>query len=417
MKDVAFTRFARALSLGAVLIAAAPAAAEKDRAAADRPDYHLLVLEKDGQASRAALDALSTEVRRELHGRDGQVVVMVHGFGQDQQDASDAYADIARRFRKQAEASGLKLALVGVHWPADPGAMRKWLPQATAHRLATLVGFKRAVKNPYLEKAKEASRAGRTGLRSVFFRIQDDFPTAPLHVVAHSMGCEVLMNALNPHADDGKLPATAVEQPERPLRLGVVTLAGADLDHDTFSRESRCANYKALAAARVWWITVPEKGKADGMLELRNAIRNRRAVGNAGVQLDPDDLGALVAARSLVVDTGNIPATHGFTDYYNEPRVKELAASFLYLQQPEAEAGRASILASLDRVLQCDTPSLASYAKDPNCTARLYASWRMSGNCADAVGVALTRTRTLVANGGGVPESRVAGARETRSDQ
>jgi hypothetical protein len=254
--------------------------------------------------------------------------------------------------------------------------MAKWVPKAVGHRLTSLLGFKHAIKNPYLEKLKLARQTGRTGLRSVFFRLQEAAPGVPIHVLAHSMGSEVVVAALAPEASNSpgeKQPD--IEQPDRTLQLGMVTLAGADLDYDMFCRERGGVLEQALGRAQVWWITVPQEKHADGMLEVRRGAGRCDAVGNRGLKLCQNCLNRLLGRRGLVLDVGDVPAKHGFVDYLCDRRVDRLTLSMLYLQSPEHPAGQRSILAALDGLLSAD-PSGIRLAADSNPCLRLYAAWR-----------------------------------------
>jgi alpha/beta hydrolase family protein DUF900 len=245
------------------------AATEEPAEAGQTLEYHPVILGPDGTASRQSLDVLIASLRPEVQDPRTQIVVLIHGFKTTLRRGTTEYSDLARRLGREADAFGLKLALVGVHWASSPGPGRSWLPQAFLSRVTSLLGFHNAVKNPYLAKVRLARQAGRTGLRSVLFRLQDEFPAAPLHLFVHSLGAQMLVSALAPEgAKDEKAPP-AIEQPERVPGVGMVALAGADLDEDVFARRATPAVRLALCRARVWWVTVPEQGKADGVLELR----------------------------------------------------------------------------------------------------------------------------------------------------
>src|SRR5205823_1858111 len=132
-----------------------------------------------------------------------------------------------------------------------------------------------------------------------------------------------------------------------------------DLDYDRFSRKDDTAVRFALRRAQVWWVTVPEKGHADGALELRHGAGRGDAVGNRGLELNREDLDRLLSRRAMVLDQGNVPPKHAITDYYDDRRLGQLATSLLYLRDPSAAAGKSSVLAALDGVLGADRAALA----------------------------------------------------------
>lgn len=356
--------FALCAAVGALLTA--PARAEEAR---ESQAYVPVQLEKDGRAPGDALEQMVTRVRADLNSERGPIVVLVHGFGQQVEGSAKNYATVAGCLRRKAGSFGLPTAVVGVHWDSDAGPLQKWMVQAAGHRLTSLLGFKKAVKNPYLEKSALASEVGRSGLRSVLFRLQDEFPGSPIHCIAHSLGAQVAVTALAPESDrDGSLP---VVEPTRTLRVGMMALVGADLDTDAFARPEDPARL-ALRRADVWWVTVPQKGQADGVLEMRKGAGKGDAVGNGGLKLSREDLDLLLDRRGLVVDQKDIPASHALVKYLCEDRVAELTASMLYLQDPGHAAARDCTLAKLDRMLQ---PGAEAAPADDACS-RLYATWK-----------------------------------------
>jgi alpha/beta hydrolase family protein DUF900 len=389
------------------------AAARKDPFAPGQDlGYHPVLLAKDGRAEAASLDGLIGSLRKEQPGPE-QIVVMIHGFGTTLRGGIEDYQRLSKRLGGQGEAIGLRTALVGVHWESSPGSLGAWFPQAVGHRLTSLLGMRKAVNNPYLEKMRLARCTGRNGLRAVFFRLQDAFPAAKVHVLAHSMGAQAVVSAMAPDCWEPGEKERSIEQRERTLRLGVVTLAGADIDCDVFCRDSQPGIREALAQAEVWWVTVPGRGKADGILELRRGAGRGDAVGNRGIELEREDLNNLLTRRGLVLDQGNVPVEHRMTDYYNERRLEGLAQSLLYLQDPAAPAGQKSILASLDRILEADPGTLASEPKRDACVS-LYTDWRLDPGAGGVDGVRIARDkRSPSAKVAGVRQEAGSGRRET----
>jgi hypothetical protein len=330
---------------------------------------------------------------------------MIHGFGVQPKIARVEYEKIGRRLARESEASGLKVLPFGVHWDASPGSTGEWFPKAIAHRFTSLIGLKKAVKNPYLEKAKLACRSGRTGLRAALFRLQEAFPHRPMHLLSHSLGSELALAALAPDCAEHSEDAVPAEQPDRALNVGMVVLAGADLDHDFLCRENASARRAALDRAQVWWVTVPEKDRADGVLELRRGAGRGDAVGNRGLMLRRGDLDALLGRRGLVLDEGRIPKWHGIESYYSKDRIAAIASSMLYLEDPKAPAAASCVLARLDAVLRADPSAIPTAAGEELRYTRLYTAWRKDPQRLSVTGIALAPERT---------ESAVAGSRQER---
>jgi pimeloyl-ACP methyl ester carboxylesterase len=317
---------------------------------------------------------------------------MVHGFQTPLADGERDFGTIAERVRKEGTQAGLRTSIIGVHWDSGSNEVAKWFPKAVGSRITSLLGLKHAVKNPYLAKMEEARNIGRTGFRAVVLRLQEAAPEAPVHLLAHSMGAEVVVAGLAPEARLGEKSAEqpAIQRPNDVLRVGMVTLVGADLDYDHFCRDQSSGLERALGRAQVWWITVPKDQRADGMLELRKGAGRGDAVGNRGLKLCQDDLNRLLRRRALVIDMGNVPTKHEFTDYLGEERVRALVASMLYLENPQAPAARTSVLAALDEVLNADPATLQVAAKGDPCL-RLYTAWRTNAGTSRYPAVAVTR--------------------------
>ena len=366
------------LALGLFALGAGRGSAETRTVTAQgAPAYHQVILGADGKPEASTLDQLAGQVRQEVAGERSQIIVMVHGFQTPMAQGQEDFETIAGRIRKDSSRLGMQTCLIGIHWDSGSDSMAKWVPKAVGNRLTSLLGFKKAIKNPYLEKLKQARLTGRTGLRSVLFRLQETAPGVPVHLIAHSMGAEIVVAALGPEASAGEKTGEAVdtELPARSLRVGMVTLAGADLDYDMFCRDRGGVLEQVLGRAQVWWVTVPSAKRADGMLEIRRGAGRCDAVGNRGLKLCRDDFNRLMRRRGLVLDVGNIPTKHGFVDYLNDRRIDSLTASMLYLQSPESPAAQGSVLAALDGVLGADAAELR-LTSDSNPCLRLYAAWR-----------------------------------------
>lgn len=377
---------------GSLLIGASPVSAHEERTATAQgePGFYCVSIDQQGHADAKGLERLTSRLQHEAADGPVQVLVMVHGFQTPSATADDDYRAISAQFGKQCSRVGVRTFLVGVHWDSGSDALGKWLPKAVGSRITSLLGFKNAVKNPYLEKVAHARQVGRTGLRTILFRLQDSMTETPVHVLAHSLGAQVVVSGLAPEASVSS-PTDEIAERGRALRLGVVTLAGADLDYDAFDRGRKDNLERALSQAQVWWVTVPEKKTADGMLELRHGAGRGDAVGNRGLKLGKHDLDRLLRRRGLVIDMGDVPVKHGFADYFGAKRVEALARSYCYLVDPQSAEGSMSTLAALDQVLSSEPSSLRVTDVDPS-SHRLYKTWRMNGPAAKYPAVAVSNT-------------------------
>lgn len=358
---------------GGAPASAGPAAAPARRA----PVYFPVTLDEAGGISKDALNHISGAVEPEAGVSGAQLVVLVHGYNTSQTLGRRQYRQIARDLVAEGEKEGWHPVVIGVHWPSHPGPLLHWLPQMLGYRFISGTGFPNALTNPYLDKARLAASAGRTGLRALLFRLQDDFPGVPLHVFAHSMGSELLIRALAPGPELPPPLLTPIEQPERVLRIQMAVLAGADLDQDVFSPREEHGVPEALPRAAVWWITVPRKNSADAALELRRSAGRRDAMGNVGLELERAQFAALIERRGLVIDNRSVPITHDIRAYYTRERLRDLTASLLYLRQPTAPAPRHSVLADLDTVLAAVAAGQeASPSPGVSASVRLYLRWQ-----------------------------------------
>lgn len=366
-------RLGALLASALVLCAALPLRAAGMSQRVPVQGYQDVYLEEDGSITPQALEALSAGVKEEARGERSQIVVLVHGYNTSYTLGRRQYREIARLLREAAREQGWRPIVVGVHWPSYPGPPLRWLPKMLGYRFLSAAGFPNAIPNPYLQKVSIAAGTGRLGLRSLLFRLQEDFPHWPLHALAHSMGSEVVVRALAPHGADEE----PITQPERELRLGMVALAGADLDTDAFVPQEPANLAPALPRADLWWITVPRRNSADAALELRRAAGRRDALGNVGLTLTREQLDRLLSRRGLVIDNRSVPIGHDLTDYYNGERLRSIAAALQYLDTPPGAADRSgSVLAILDRILRANPTRLPDLKHVRGVSARLYIRWR-----------------------------------------
>lgn len=346
---------------GAALVASPALAAEQ---------YYPLTVTESGAVDASSLDRAVDRLRAELEDRPSEIVVLVHGYNTSVQWGTRQYEHIARDLHKEAEKAGLRVGVVGVHWPSYPGPAWSWLPKVVGYRAVAELGFRNALQNPYYERVLMARKTGRVALRTALFRFQDGFKQAHLHLLAHSLGSEVALRALAPEERADEKPQTVYER-SRKLEVALVTLAGADLDEDVFSSRKEPSAPEALSRAGLWWVTVPQRGSADAVLELRHGAGRRDAVGNRGMTLYRSDLNPLLARVGLVIDNQQVPITHAIEDYYAPERLRDTLGAMAFLRDPNLPAAKASLPALLQPNAPSQPPSALAAA-----SLKVYGLWR-----------------------------------------
>lgn len=351
----------------ASLLAATPAAA---KGPAEPRLYHPVTIGESGDVDPTSLRQALDAVAQRVGDRPAEVVLLVHGYNTSEKWGRIQYQSIARTLREERKGAGAAVEVVGVHWASHPGNGWEWIPRVVGYRFLSELGFRKAVRNPYWEKVLQARRTGRQGLRSLAFALQDRLPQARLHAWAHSMGSEVVLRALAPEAERDQ---PAITEPRRQLNLGLVCMAGADLDEDVFSSAKDPTARLALDRAALWWFTVPRTHLADVVLELRRGAGRRDAIGNLGLELQRPDLDRLLTRRGLVIDQ-EAPISHAIEAYYSGLRVNSLLHAMAYLRDPASPEARSSVPAALEPY---DGPSPAvRYSPIALPSLRLYSRWR-----------------------------------------
>jgi pimeloyl-ACP methyl ester carboxylesterase len=255
-------------TLLAVLLAAVSAVQ-----AADAPGAFVPVRAgEDGRIPAAALSAALDAVGRSGHPR--HVVVLVHGFNTPYHRSAEHYEHAAALLRRQFDRLNEPVSVVGLQWPSSAGALREWLPKSFASFLLKKLGFRNAVRDPYLAKIPVDRAVGRVGLRQVVFALQERFPEAGVHLIGHSMGAEVIAHAVAPDITEIPKAGPAPEEPERPCSVGLVALLGADLDYNAIDRAP--PRTPGTGLPRLLWVTFPRFDAAeDRALRVRRLVRGR----------------------------------------------------------------------------------------------------------------------------------------------
>jgi hypothetical protein len=414
---------ARAL-LGALLVAVGLGAASRPAAAvpAARPHAYLIPV-PPGDSAPPAVASLVADIQAEHPAGVDRLVVLIHGFGTSLALARRQYDEVAARLQR-AMRGDPATAVVGVFWASDPGPLGTWMGRAVAHRVTGIFGAEPGVRDPYSTVAWRAQGVGRRALRQILFGLQDAFPGAGVHLVTHSLGAQVAMNALAPDLIQDRQDTGPAHEPERELRVASAFLTGADLDADLFVAGGRAAAASAaLDRARLWWFTAPRPGRVDRVLWLRGVHVGEPAVGNTGPRFSASESESLLEGGRLVLDMGRVPANHWFVAYLSAARLRAIAGAIRYLEGRDftavAAAGPAAagpepapsppgagpgtrLLAAVDavRAAPATAAALRPYLAYPALTVRLYAAWRLGTLDAEegpAPELTLPRARAAIA--------------------
>jgi hypothetical protein len=321
----------------------------------------------------AALGDLAKQERDPQH-----VVVLIHGWDTPVFQSAKEYAAVAPVIRKEFARNGERVAVVGLQWDSDAGPKREWVPQVFFHHAFRLIGFKKAVKDPYLSRVPVARALGRQALRQLLLGIEDRYPSAHLHLFAHSMGSEMAVHAVDP----GFSPFQTKDEPQtyepgRLLKLDILALLGADVDYDAEAKAPAGSKERG-ALPSVLWITLPKLGEVkDKALSYRKKARGKAALGNSVPQLRGEQIDAMVTKRCLIFDTIEIPPDHVFVKYFSQGRVARLADAAATLRDPSKQAS--VLLKHMEEVLQApnDVKALAPHLMGEETTPKVYALWRL----------------------------------------
>lgn len=308
-----------------------------------------------------------------------QIVALIHGFDTSYDQSEAQYNVIAGEIRREFRARGERVAIVGIQWPSDAGAMRKWLPRSLAHYTLKAIGFTKAVKDPYQQRVLMAGNLGARPVRELLLDLEERFPAAHLQVFAHSLGCVVALHAVDPVSDPDEMAGSLSFEPGKKLNVDILSLAAADVDQD----QPLPVFGNGAANIRLFWITLPERGaRRDRVLVLRKLTQGKAAVGDRGPDLAVSDLDRLIGGRRLVFDTRNIPANHSLTDYYDDARMARLAESAAVLDG--RSNGTPPFLEELTGILKTPitAPELRKNLTSDDASVRLYSLWRLeTGYC------------------------------------
>lgn len=373
--------------LATVALSAVAATAGKESeppVAPSPPGWVRARLTSRGELPDEAARRLVAEVR-DREASPAHLVVLLHGFDTAHSRSDKEYAEIASAVRQEFEAKGQSAQVVGLQWPSDVGAMRDWLPRTLGHHLFKAIGLRKAIRDPYKERVLLAGPVGRTGVRKTLLTLQEAFPGASLHVLAHSLGSEVTLHAVDPHHhEEGSQKQRAdppAYEPDRPLRIGIAVFAGADVDED-HALPARGTG----GTVNLFWVTLSSPdGPRDRVLILRKLVRGKKALGSAPPKLREEQIDALIGGRRIVFDTEGIPRSHEILRYYDQERCARIAEAAAALRAPDGT--RPGLVGRLEQVLAApgEPDALRPFLEADDASVRIYALWRLEHRfCGDS---------------------------------
>ncbi|MBM3462426.1 MAG: alpha/beta hydrolase [Armatimonadetes bacterium] len=332
-------------------------------------------------AAQAAVDALAA--------RDADptnIAVLIHGFATPRADSTAQFTVIGNEVNQAFRARGQEVLVLGIQWDSNPGKMDKWLPQVALDTMLGIIGLASPSDDPYIEKVHMARNVGRLGARQVLVRVRQRFPRAKLHFMAHSLGSEVTLHAVDPrfreHPEDGgPLPSY---EPQVKLNPANIVLCGADLNYDLLYKSNVGADPDPGGYATLWLTVAPAmQNRFDLVLEFRRVLRGDAALGNKVPRMRVDQTDLMYGMRKIYFDTHDIPADHSILTYYNAKRVDRVSELITWQNGGGPEPKDFKILDAI--VASSDVPTLAANFNNLNLCVQLYALWRLDnllcGSC------------------------------------
>jgi hypothetical protein len=304
------------------------------------------------------------------------VLTIIHGWDVPRyRDLAESRA-ITREVREAFRRRGERVAVLDLAWQSNAGPQRVWITRSVGHYFFRLFGLPGVVPLPYRQGVRMARAVGLRGARQMLLELQDRFPDARLHVLAHSLGSEITLRALDPDSLPVRKEETSLPYlPEKELHLDLVALAGADVNQDVAIHSHPTP--RGLTPSLLW-VTLPEAGRTrDKVLVLRKLARSKPALGDAGPRFRRGEIDNLIGKRRLVFDTREIPSSHDRLLYFNPARIGDLVDAAVSVRDPRKSPS--SLLRELEQVLRApaDVRSLAQKLSSPEATVRLYALWRL----------------------------------------
>lgn len=320
--------------------------------------YTPVVAGKGGPLDSKIWSKLDQQIARQSHGQPQHIVVMVHGYWNTKEDSDSSFSTISARLRQEFDSRKVPAAILGLQWDsAVAGGEWPW-----------------EAEGAYLAMLARGRGIGRNALRQLLFHLSEKFPTAKVHLLAHSQGCEVAAASLFPEMDyHDDIASTKPLDPKRDLHIGLLCLAGSDLDYDVFYKSK--VNFRNRF--QLLWATVSSYiGDRDRTLYLRKASRGLGG-GLAIPRMTESQYNELLPARRLILDGQDIPMGHEFAKYYEPKRVQQLVSAAIWLAN--SKAPKAPQQKDLDEVMALPNraENLQSKLSSPYLGSAILALWRM----------------------------------------
>lgn len=349
----------RRLLLMAMLLLGIAASARAQEPA----NYIPVWVEKDGllttEALQATLSAVAAQDADPKH-----IVVLIHGFDVPREDSTRQFETVGQLLHDEFARQKRKVVVIGLQWDSDVDV-----------GLAALAGA-------YMDTVTVARSVGHQAARQLFLGLHERWPEARINTCGHSMGCEVTAAAIAPEmkykeGSQGEGTVAAPLLPEKDVHLNLVTLAGSDLDYDVFAQSGIQARTQKPRLRMLWMTLSPVLGDKDEVLKLRKVLRGQ-AAGNSFPLMTETQYDAIFSHKAAFFDNEDIPKSHDFLLYYDQPRVAQLAAAMLWLAEPKAVPEPAGFR-EMDQVMlaPADADALARFLDTPHLNTQIYALWRL----------------------------------------
>lgn len=333
-------------------------------ARAQEPANYIPVwVEKDGvltaEAVQTTLSAVAAQNPNPKH-----IVVLIHGFDVPREDSTRQFETVGQLLRDEFTRRKQQVVVIGLQWNSDVDVS-----------LAALAGA-------YMDTVTVARSVGHQGARQLLLGLHERWPEARINACAHSMGCEVTAAAVAPElqykeGSQGEGTVAAPLAPEKDVHLNLVTLAGSDLDYDVFAQGGVQARTQKPRLRMLWMTLSPVLGDKDQVLKLRKVLRGQ-AAGNVFPLMTEAQYDAIFSHKAAFFDNEDIPKSHDFLLYYDQPRIADLAAAMLWLADPKG-APEPAAFEEMDKVMLApdNAEALARFLDTPHLNTQIYALWRL----------------------------------------
>lgn len=349
----------RKFLLMAILLLAVTASAR-----AQGPGNYVPVwVDRDGALTADALNAALSGIAAK-DADPTNIVILIHGFDVPREDSTRQFETVGQLLIDEFTKNKQKVVVVGLQWNSD-----------TDVGLLELAGA-------YMDTVPVARSVGHQGARQLILGIQERFPKAEISTMGHSMGCEVTAAAIAPEmkykeGSAGEGTVAPGFEVAKPVHLNLVVLAGSDLDYDVFAQSGLQARRDDPRVGMLWMTLSPVIGEKDEVLKMREMVRGQ-ASGNVFPLMTEQQYDALFGAKAVYFDNEEIPKSHDFLLYYDQPRIAELVPAILWLHDSKSVPEPAAFQ-EMDKVMIApdNAEALAKFLDSPYLNTQVYALWRL----------------------------------------